>query len=137
MTDNIVFKCYYYKPKEKYNPEKQTKEIQKRDFVSCNASYNYVSYVDTGAENKLPKDYAEYVGNNEKSCGVFNKDGLLFYYVANECLCVQFLKSRKQLASILLFRIFPVERKQVPAMLPLQVALHRNCCKSRIISAHF
>lgn len=77
MTDNIVFKCYYYKPKEKYNPEKQTKEIQKRDFVSCNASYNYVSYVDTGAENKLPKDYAEYVGNNEKSCGVFNKDGLL------------------------------------------------------------
>lgn len=77
MTDNIVFKCYYYKPKEKYNPDKNSKEIQKRDFVSCNGSYNYVSYVDTGAENKLPKDYAEYVGNTEKSCGVFNKDGLL------------------------------------------------------------
>ena len=77
MTDNIVFKCYYYKPKEKYNPDKNSKEIQKRDFVSCNGSYNYVSYVDTGAENKLPKDYAEYVGNTEKSCGVFSKDGLL------------------------------------------------------------
>lgn len=77
MTDNIVFKCYYYKPKEKYNPEKQSKEIRKRDFVSCNGGYNYVSYVDTGAANKLPKDYAEYVGNSEKSCGVFNKDGIL------------------------------------------------------------
>lgn len=77
MTDNIVFKCYYYKPKEKYNLEKQSKEIRKRDFVSCNGSYNYVSYVDTGAENKLPKDYAEYVGNSEKSCGVFSKDGIL------------------------------------------------------------
>ena len=77
MTDNIVFKCYYYKPKEKYNPQKQSKEIRKRDFVSCNGGYNYVSYVDTGAANKLPKDYAEYVGNSEKSCGVFSKDGLL------------------------------------------------------------
>ena len=78
MTDNIVFKCYYYKPKEKYNPEKSAKEIQKRDFVSCNGSYNYLSYVDTGAENKLPKDYAEYVGNTEKSCGVFNKSNHAF-----------------------------------------------------------
>lgn len=77
MTDNIVFKCYYYKPKEKYNPQKQSKEIRKREFVSCNGSYNYVSYVDTGATNKLPKDYAEYVGNSEKSCGVFSKDGVL------------------------------------------------------------
>lgn len=77
MTDNIVFKCYYYKTKDKYNPDKNAKEIQRRDFLSCNGSYNYLSYVDTGAENKLPKDYAEYVGNNEKSCGVFTKDGLL------------------------------------------------------------
>lgn len=77
MTDNIVFKCYYYKTKDKYNPDKNAKEIQRRDFLTCNGSYNYLSYVDTGAENKLPKDYAEYVGNNEKSCGVFTKDGLL------------------------------------------------------------
>lgn len=77
MTDNIVFKCYYYKTKDKYNTDKNAKEIQRRDFLSCNGSYNYLSYVDTGAENKLPKDYAEYVGNNEKSCGVFTKDGLL------------------------------------------------------------
>ena len=97
MTDNIVFKCYYYKPKEKYNPEKQTKEIQKRDFVSCNASYNYVSYVDTGAENKLPKEYAEYVGNNEKSCGVFNKDGLLSDEQEDELLETFDVKSKMDL----------------------------------------
>ena len=48
MTDNIVFKCYYYKPKEKYKPS-QEKEIAKREFLSCTASYNYVSYVDTGS----------------------------------------------------------------------------------------
>lgn len=77
MTDNIVFKCYYYKPQEKYNPIKDASKIKKRDFVSCNGGYNYVSYVDTGAANKLPKDYADYVENSEKSRGVFGKDGLL------------------------------------------------------------
>lgn len=75
--NNIVFKCFYYKPKEKYNAQTQADKIKKRDFLSCSSSYNYVSYVDTGASNKFPKDYAEYVGNDEKSCGAFNQDGLL------------------------------------------------------------
>ena len=75
--NNIVFKCFYYKPKEKYNAQTQADKIKKREFLSCSSSYNYVSYVDTGASNKLPKDYAEYVGNEEKSCGAFNQDGLL------------------------------------------------------------
>ncbi len=75
--NNIVFKCFYYKPKEKYNTQTQADKIKKREFLSCSSSYNYVSYVDTGASNKLPKDYAEYVGNNEKSCGAFNQNGLL------------------------------------------------------------
>ncbi len=75
--DNVVFKCFYYKPKEKYNPETQADKISKREFLSCTASYNYVSYVDTGSSNKLPKDFTEYVGNSEKSCGVFSEKGLL------------------------------------------------------------
>lgn len=77
VKDNVVFKCFYYKPKEKYNAKTQADKIKKREFLSCSSSYNYVSYVDTGASNKLPKDYTEYVSNDEKSCGAFNQDGLL------------------------------------------------------------
>ena len=76
MKDNIVLLCKYYKPKEKYKPS-QEKEIAKREFLSCTASYNYVSYVDTGSIDNTPTDYTKYVGNNEKSCGAFCKDGLL------------------------------------------------------------
>ena len=76
MKDNIVLLCKYYKPKEKYKSS-QEKEIAKREFLSCSASYNYVSYVDTGAIDNTPTDYTKYVGNNEKSCGAFSKDGLL------------------------------------------------------------
>lgn len=77
VKDNVVFKCFYYKPKEKYSAKTQADKIRKREFLSCSSSYNYVSYVDTGASNKLPKDYTEYVSNDEKSCGAFNKNGLL------------------------------------------------------------
>ncbi len=76
-TPNIIFKCKYYKPKDKYKEETNDKEINKREFLSCTGSYNYVSYVDSGADRELPKDYTEYVGNKEKSCGVFNQDGIL------------------------------------------------------------
>ena len=76
MTDNIVFICKYYKPSDKYNA-KQEDKIRKREFLSCNGSYNYVSYVDTGSVTSVPKDYTEYVGNSEKSCGVFSAKGLL------------------------------------------------------------
>ena len=76
MTDNIVFICKYYKPSDKYNAKHEDK-IRKREFLSCNGSYNYVSYVDTGSLDSVPKDYTEYVGNSEKSCGVFSAKGLL------------------------------------------------------------
>lgn len=76
-TPNIIFKCKYYKPIDKYKSGTNNKEISKRNFLSCNSSYNYVSYVDSGAEHDLPKDYTEYVGNNEKSRGIFNQNGLL------------------------------------------------------------
>ncbi len=76
-TPNIIFKCKYYKTKDKYKEGTDDKSISKREFLSCTGSYNYVSYVDSGAEHDLPKDYTEYVGNNEKSRGIFNQDGLL------------------------------------------------------------
>lgn len=76
LKDNIVLLCKFYQPKEKYVGKKKDLSKQ-RDFVSCNSSYNYVSYVDTGATNKLPQDYEMYVGNSEKSCGAFSKNGLL------------------------------------------------------------
>ena len=76
MKDNIVLLCKYYKPKDKYKSS-QEKEIAKREFLSCTASYNYASYVDTGSIDNTPTDYTKYVGNSEKSCGVFSKDGLL------------------------------------------------------------
>ena len=76
MKDNIVLLCKYYKPKDKYKSS-QEKEIAKREFLSCTASYNYVSYVDTGATDNIPSDYTKYVGNSEKSCGAFGNDGFL------------------------------------------------------------
>ena len=53
--NNIVFKCFYYKPKEKYNSQTQADKIKKREFLSCSSSYNYVSYVDTGAATNYQK----------------------------------------------------------------------------------
>ena len=76
MKDNIVLLCKYYKTKDKYQAS-QEKEIAKREFLSCTTSYNYVSYVDTGATDNIPSDYTKYVGNSEKSCGAFGNDGFL------------------------------------------------------------
>ena len=53
MKDNVVLLCKYYKPKGKYKPS-QEKEIAKREFLSCTASYNYVSYVDKGTMDNPP-----------------------------------------------------------------------------------
>lgn len=73
--DNIVLKCRYYKPTDKY--KMGDKNIKRRDFVSCKESYNYLNYIQTGATEKTPKDYEQYIGNREKSCGTFNQNGLL------------------------------------------------------------
>ena len=71
-ANNIVLKCHYYKPNN--TNEEYAKH---RDFISCNGSYNYLSYIHTGSTEQAPKDYEEYVGNKEKSCGVFNQNGLM------------------------------------------------------------
>lgn len=72
QVNNIVLKCHYYKSNN--TNEEYAKH---RDFVSCNGSYNYLSYIHTGSTEQVPKDYEEYVGSKEKSCGVFNQNGLL------------------------------------------------------------
>ena len=72
QANNIVLKCHYYKPNN--TNEEYAKH---RDFVSCNGSYNYLNYIHTGSTEQAPKDYEEYVGNKEKSCGIFNQNGLL------------------------------------------------------------
>lgn len=66
----------YYQPVEKYAGKKRDYTKQ-REFVSCKNSYNYMSYVDTGSADKIIKDYTMYVGNGEKSTGVFGEKGLL------------------------------------------------------------
>jgi len=48
---------------------------KERQFYSCqNSAYNIIGYVQHGSEKKL--DFVEYSGNNEKSKGVFDVDGL-------------------------------------------------------------
>ena len=74
QANNIVLKFHYYKPREQYKDGDEN--IRKRDFVSCNGSYNYVSYVHSGASEQLPNDYEQYIGSKEKSCGAFNQKGL-------------------------------------------------------------
>ena len=48
---------------------------KERQFYSCqNSAYNIIGYVEQGSEQKL--DFVEYSGNNEKSKGVFDINGL-------------------------------------------------------------
>lgn len=52
-----------------------SKDLEARRFYSSNKEYDYVKYVNTGSKEKL--DYVAYSGNNEKSKGIFNENGLL------------------------------------------------------------
>ena len=75
LKDNIFLKCRYYKHNSQY--KENDRNLKHREFVSCKNSYSYLNYVQTGASEKVPKDYEQYIGNKEKSCGVFNEKGLL------------------------------------------------------------
>lgn len=59
------------------NPVKQEKYGGARKFYSCNQENgeDYLKYVNKGSKKKV--DYVEYSGDNEKSTGVFGKNGLL------------------------------------------------------------
>lgn len=46
-----------------------------RDFYGCeDSSYNFLGYIQHGSKEKI--DFIDYSGNNEKSAGLFTKDGL-------------------------------------------------------------
>lgn len=59
----------------KLSPEDQKKYGRERKFYSCSGKQNYVSYINDGTKNKL--DYVAYSGDDEKSFGVFDQNGLL------------------------------------------------------------
>ena len=51
------------------------KYSEQRKFYSCQQEHNLVSYVNKGMKTKL--DYVAYSGNEEKSSGIFNQNGLM------------------------------------------------------------
>ena len=57
------------------SPDFIKENYEKRQFYSCNKDFDHVGYVLRGNKEKL--DYVEYSGNNEKSHGIFNQNGLL------------------------------------------------------------
>lgn len=57
------------------NEIRRDKYSGKRRFYSSNQENDYLKYVDTGINEA--KDYLDYTGNEEKSYGAFNVDGLL------------------------------------------------------------
>ena len=75
MANNIVFKINHVKANYP-NEEKYKEYVEKRKFYSSNQSYDFVGYVQTGIANKPVLDFVKYVGNNEKSKGIFGKNGL-------------------------------------------------------------
>ncbi len=70
-------KIHYYENEEALsrNPAKQEKYSEARKFYSGNKHFDYLTYVNLGSKKKI--DYVEYSGDNEKSTGVFGKNGLL------------------------------------------------------------
>lgn len=57
------------------SPALTEKYGEKRKFYSCNKADDYLKYMDKGSKEKI--DYIEYSGDDEKSCGVFDKTGLM------------------------------------------------------------
>lgn len=49
--------------------------FEQRAFYSCKNDFDYVGYVNKGSKEQL--DYISYSGDNEKSLGIFNQNGLL------------------------------------------------------------
>lgn len=50
------------------------KYLKERQFYACEQSYNYLGYINDGSKTKI--DFVDYSGNNEKSTGLFDENGL-------------------------------------------------------------
>jgi len=69
-TPNVIVKIFNYRP----NGSNEYFQ-KKRDFYSCNANDNYISYIQKGINQT--KSMVEYIGNKNKSFGIFNQDGIM------------------------------------------------------------
>lgn len=82
LSPNVLIRLKYYKPEDASlspdNPINQ-KKIKNRSYYSSNQpnGEDYMKYMDKGAKAGEVYDYMAYAGNEEKSSGVFGKDGLL------------------------------------------------------------
>jgi len=76
-SPNVICQIYFLDNEKSLakNEIRQAKYGSQRKFYSCKKAYNYVDYVNTGS--KQPLNYVDYSGNNEKSHGIFNENGLL------------------------------------------------------------
>ena len=67
--------------------------VNERKFYSCNQENDYVHYINSGSNEKI--DFVSYSGNEEKSHGLFNQNGLM----GREDIKELRTKLRKQLAN--------------------------------------
>lgn len=68
QTPPVIARIKYYTPESKH-----------RSFYDCNSKSDYIGYIDRGMDPKKSADYdyIRYVGNKDKSSGVFSQKGIL------------------------------------------------------------
>ena len=81
-SPNVFIRLKYYKSEDAgLNPDNPiyAKKIKNRTYYSSNQpnGNDYMKYMDNGSKAGEVYDYMAYAGNEEKSSGVFVKDGLL------------------------------------------------------------
>lgn len=81
-SPNVLVRLKYYRSEDaELNPDNPiyASKMKKRAFYSSNRKDgdDYMKYIDKGAKAGEVYDYMAYAGNEEKSSGVFGKDGLL------------------------------------------------------------
>ena len=67
MPPNVLTRGHYYEPND-----------PKRAFYGSGQKDDYLAYMDKGIKSTKSIDYLDYTGNEEKSSGIFNANGVLF-----------------------------------------------------------
>lgn len=70
MSVPVIARVHYYAPSS-----------DRRNFYSSGSSNDYISYIDKGIDSRrgADRDYMEYMGNPDKSTGVFSDKGILSF----------------------------------------------------------
>lgn len=70
MSVPVIARVHYYAPSS-----------ERRNFYSSGSSNDYISYIDKGIDSGrgADRDYMEYMGNPDKSTGVFSDKGILSF----------------------------------------------------------